>query len=449
MMTSSDGEEGKPLINTGSITTYSDLLKAHSLVTKEDVMEECQERDFNPSILAHSLEAYLKWPASMSIGDIGGWEGGMENDPEYDAPIQSDSGSWKWEILSMIAYTCSLVYFLWTIKIAYHGSILQLLGLNVLAYLCSLLLLTAPKLTVISMAVLFPISLPILSLLGHPSMSSKYYQCCSIILAALFFLFIYSKRSVLADGINMLSALQRINTLPSLLFGLVYTALALCLVIPLNPIHALIWIWITESILHFQSTFISREAFACYYHAESSKLSLWHRLGLSTFSAIFLTLFTPLRLTLLLLNSWSHHPCFAFMIRYLEPASPYSLIHASVNDKPCLHAGHSMGRLFRHNLLPNSLTCYMLDLVLLLPLLPVITLLNHSNALIIYSIWSITRFCSNHVKTLLDSCYVCFVLDCENEQAPLHTMLHRVFVCKQLRNGEGNRRNGVIKDSAA
>lgn len=79
-MTSNDTDEKEPLINTGPTTTYSDLLKAHALVTKDKAIENDPDDSFNPSILAHSLEAYLKWPTSMSIGDIGQREEVLEQE---------------------------------------------------------------------------------------------------------------------------------------------------------------------------------------------------------------------------------------------------------------------------------------------------------------------------------------------------------------------------------
>lgn len=88
MMTSGDAEEREPLINSGPTTTYSDLLKAHALVTKDTTTENDPDDAFNPSILAHSLEAYLKWPASMSIGDIGQEKESTEHEDETDE-IQS------------------------------------------------------------------------------------------------------------------------------------------------------------------------------------------------------------------------------------------------------------------------------------------------------------------------------------------------------------------------
>jgi hypothetical protein len=293
------------------------------------------------------------------------------------------------------------------------------------------------------MTVLMPASLLVFSLFGYPSASAHHRLCflvSSILLSTLF----HSKRSVLKDGINMLNTLRYTGTTVSLLFGSFYTCLVLYLVIPVNAVHILVWIWTTESALNFLSTIISRETFTWYHHAESSKLSFWHRFSLSIFSGVFLTLFIPLRLSLVLAKARSSHPWFAFLTRYFEPASSYSLVFASINDKPCLHAGHSIGRLFRHNLLSNSLTCYFIDLILLLPLLLIFTI-NHPNLLTTYSIWSITRFYSSNVKNLLDSCYVCFAIDCDNERAPLRTMMHRVFTCKQLRSDGNSRRDRSIR----
>lgn len=89
-MTSEDTDEQEPLINTGPTTTYSDLLKAHALVTNDNITTEKDSEDIsNPSILAHSLEAYLKWPASMSIGDIGRGEEGVEEYQHEENEIQS------------------------------------------------------------------------------------------------------------------------------------------------------------------------------------------------------------------------------------------------------------------------------------------------------------------------------------------------------------------------
>lgn len=294
------------------------------------------------------------------------------------------------------------------------------------------------------MAILLPTSLLVFSFSGYPS-ESKYHRLGFLLSFLLLSLLLYSKRSVLKDGINMLSTLQDTNTTVSLLFGLFYTCLVLYLAIPNKPLYILIWIWTTETALNFQSTIISRKTFLWYHHAESSDLSLWHRLNLSIFSGVFLTVFIPLRLSLLLAKVYSSHPWFAFMTRYFEPASAYSLVYASINDKPCLCAGHSIGRLFRHNLLLNSLTCYLIDLILLLPLILIISTINHSNFLTIYSIWSITRFYSNNVKTLLDACYVCFAIDCDSERAPSRIMMHRVFTCKQLRSDGNSRRDRSIR----
>lgn len=292
------------------------------------------------------------------------------------------------------------------------------------------------------MAVLLPTGL-LLPFFGYPLVSG-YYRCAFLVPSLPISLFLYSKRSVLKDGINMLSAIQGTGTIVSLLFGLPYTCLVFCLAIPAKATHTLIWIWMTESALNLQSTILSRKAFTWYYHTKPSNLSLWHHLGLSIFSSVFLTMFIPLRLSLMLIKTFCSHPWFAFLIRYFEPTSPYSLVYASINDKPCLHAGHSVGRLFRHNLLLNSLTCYMIDLILLSPL-ALVTFLDHSNLMTIYSTWSITRFYSNNVKTLLDACYVCFAIDCDSERAPLRTMMHRVFACKQLRNDGGGRKDRFIR----
>lgn len=336
-------EEREPLIDAGPTTTYSDLLKAYALITNDDGEGDALEGDFNPSILAHSLEAYLKWPASMSIGDIGQSENDLEHVPEGSI-TPSDTASWKWEMLFTVAYALSFVYFVWSIKFANQGNAMQLLIVNSLALLCSSLLLRAPNFTAKSMAVLFPTSLAILPFLGYPSMP-KYGMCGFLVIALLLSVFIYFKRSVLKEGINMLGAIQSTNILASLLFGLVYSLLVMYLAIPNDAIHILIWIWITESLLNLQSTGIARTAFTWYHRTIPPDLSLWHRFSVSILSGILLTPFLPLRLSLLIIKSHSRHPWFAFLVRYLEPASPYSLIYASINDKPCLHAGHSMGGL--------------------------------------------------------------------------------------------------------
>lgn len=458
-------------INTGH-SSYSELLRAASLQQAQIASQPLIGHEVTQAAWFEQLDAYFKWPDARFLTPLDEESSRANIDEELEddgyvrtffslidvqmecrpAHFVSVCNTARDSRLQDIDRRAGLLAQLWAAEGACSGECtwsVDCFTHTVLfkGRLCAIIDLQT---SVGILSALFPIALAVACI---RSVISGFFllAIAAAFLVLLTACFLFRSRVALKEAALLIDA-SRAYHLHSGLAALLYSGLAwsfLSMPVPTSSASALLfYIWSSELLLTFESASIARKA----AHAWNPLL---FQLPRSFHAIIFASIIIPplYLLRLLVISTRRFHPnvLLAFLERFLEPASPFAVIHATMTGEPCWHAGRSASRLLRRNLLPNATASPTLQ-ALAWPLLT-IPLLMHTPALLgewlrVYTLFTLLRFYYRPIVTSIDVSYWCYAAESDDVETPQsvispsisHTRsgssneaLARLFAAKQAR----------------